>query len=313
MKKPAFMNNVSRTIHRAGFKIKKHSPEILVVAGVIGTVASAVMACKATLKVHDVVDQAREDIADIHEATEKGVTPSGAPYTVEDSKKELTIVYAHTGVKLVKLYAPAVVIGALSITGIVASHQILRKRNVALAAAYATVDTGFKEYRSRVVERFGKELDRELKYNIKAKEVEAVVVNEDGSETTTKQTVEVVENHTLGSQYAVIFDDGCKGWSKDPEMNKFTLLQVQNWANEKLKAKGYLFLNDVYEMLGIPKTKAGHVVGWLYDEKHPVGDNFVDFGIFDIYDERKRAFVNGYERNIVVDFNVDGDIYKLMY
>lgn len=311
MKKLAIPSNVTRSFHKAGLQLKKHSPEILVVAGVVGAVTSAVMACKATLKVNNVLDKSKEDLNKIHEATEKGYTEAGEEYTVEDSKKDLTIVYVQTGVKLVKLYGPAIALGALSIAGILTSNNILRKRNIALAAAYTAVDKGFKEYRGRVIDRFGKELDRELKYNLKAKEIEEKVVNEDGSETTIKKTVDVIESTEL-SPYMVIYDDGCKGWDKDPEVNKFFLVQTQNFANDKLKQQGFLFLNDVYEMLGFQKTAAGQVVGWVYDEKHPIGDNYVDFGMVDIHDERKRAFMNGYERNIVLDFNVDGDILSLM-
>ena len=90
------------------------------------------------------------------------------------------------------------------------------------------------------------------------------------------------------------------------------LLRQQNYANDLLKSKGHLFLNEVYDMIGIPRTKAGQVVGWIYDEKNPVGDNFVDFGIIDIHKERNRAFMNGYEKNVLLDFNVDGNILNLM-
>ena len=114
------------------------------------------------------------------------------------------------------------------------------------------------------------------------------------------------------SDFARIYDDGCDGWQKDPEANLMFLKLQQAHANDKLKAQGYLFLNDVYEMLGIPKTKAGFMVGWLYDEKQPVGDNFVDFGIYNVNNERSNAFVNGYERNILLDFNVDGNILNKM-
>lgn len=311
--KPKVVNNITRAIGKANLKLKKHSPEILVAAGTIGVVVSTVLACKATLKVHEVVDKAKTDIDEIHLATDKGETKAGLPYAIEDSKKDLTIVYAQTGFKFVKLYAPAVILGGLSITAILASNNILRKRNVALAAAYATVDGAFKDYKKRVVERFGEELDRELAYNIKAKEIEETVINEDGTESTVKKTVEVVDGREILSPYAVIYDDGCNGWSKDPALNKFFLMKVQAHANDKLKEDGYLLLNDVYEMLGVPKTRDGHVVGWIYDEKHPNGDNYVDFNIFDIHNERKRAFVNGYETNIIVDPNVDGYIYDLIF
>lgn len=311
MTKLKIPNNVTRAFHNVGFKLKKHSPEILVVAGVVGTVASTVLACKATLKVHDVVEQAKTDINDIHEATEKGATKYGISYSTEDSKKDLARVYVQTGVEFVKLYGPAVALGALSITSILASNNILRKRNIALAAAYATVDKGFKEYRGRVVERFGKELDRELKYNIKAKEVEETVVDEDGNEKTITKTVRVAEAN-VNSMYARCFDETCPAWEKNAEANLYFLLCQQTQANDILHSRGHLFLNEVYDMLGFQRTQAGQSVGWVYDPDNKIGDNFVDFGIHDLHDEEKRAFVNGYERSIWIDFNVDGPIAELL-
>ena len=306
------MNTVTRGLHRVGFKFRKHSPEILVGAGIVGVVGSAVMACKATTKLDEVLAEPKEKIEKIHELMENpDRVPEGKEYTEEDGKKDLTIMYTQSAVKVVKLYAPAVLLGTVSIAAILGGHHILRKRNLALAAAYATIDKGFKEYRGRVIERFGEELDKELKYNIKAKEIEETVVNEDGSETTVKKTVNVADPNVT-SDYARFFDNGCTGWTKDPEYNLMFLKDQQRYANDLLKSRGHLFLNEVYDMLGLPRSTAGAIVGWVYDEKHPVGDNFVDFGIYDLYDEKKRDFVNGYERSILLDFNVDGEIYKLI-
>ena len=307
MNKTELMNMLTRKIHKVGFELKKHSPEILVTAGVVGTVATTVMACKATTKAGDILDEFNSNMDDINKVVEMGKEE----YTEDVMKKDIAIVYIQTGVKFAKLYAPSVVLGALSITSILAGHNILRKRNVALAAAYATIDKSFKEYRGRVVERFGKELDHELRYNIKAKEFEEVQTDDKGKEKVVKNNVQISELEA--SDYAKFFDEGCNGWTKDPEANLLFLKKQQTYANNRLKANGYLFLNEVYEMLGIPRTKAGQVVGWIYDEKNPVGDNYVDFGIYDTNKNTKWAnankdFVNGYERSILLDFNVDGDI-----
>ena len=310
MKNGKFMNSVTRTLNKARFQIKKHSPEILIVAGIAGVVTSAVMACKATTKINDILDQTKEEVGKVNDALDNEKISEDV-YSKEDAKKDLAIIYIQTGVKLAKLYGPSLILGALSITSILASNNILRKRNVALAAAYATIDNSFKEYRSRVIEHFGKDLDRELKYNIKAKEISETTVDENGKETTVTKTVPVVESEEP-SDYARFFCEGCAGWTKDPEMNLVFLKQQQNWANELLKTRGHLFLNEVYDMLGIERSKAGQVVGWVYDETNPDCDNYVDFGIYDIYNERKRAFVNGWERSILLDFNVDGDIYSLL-
>lgn len=307
MKVKEIMNSASRSAHKVGFKLKKASPEILVVAGIAGVVASTVMACKATTKAGDVVAAHNKEMDKMRRASE--LKP--ADYTAEDVKKDTVIVYTQTAVKFIKLYGPSVVLGAASIACIVGSHNILRKRNVALAAAYTAVDKGFKEYRNHVVERFGEELDKELRYNIKAKEFEETTVDSKGKEKTVKKTVSVADPNEY-SDYARVFDNGSYGWSKDAESNLIFLKQQQNWANEVLKSKGHLFLNEVYDMLNIPRTKAGQVVGWIYDEKHPTGDNFVDFGIYNLNIEKARDFVNGYERSIVLDFNVDGPILDMI-
>lgn len=309
MKKTKISNNITRSLHKVGFKIKKHSPEILAVVGVVGVGATVVTACVATTKLSDILDETTDTIEKINETV---ANPDFADkYSEEDATKDKVIVYTQTSVKIAKLYAPSVILGVASVGCFLTSHNILRKRNIALAAAYATVDKGFKEYRSRVVERFGEALDQELRFNVKAEEFEEVVINEKGEEEIVKKTVSVVDPNTY-SDYARFFDEACPGWSKDPEYNLTFLKRQQNFANEKLQTNGFLFLNDVYEMIGIPKTKAGQIVGWIYDEKNPVGDNFVDFGIYDVNNEAKRDFVNGYERSILLDFNVDGNIWDKM-
>lgn len=306
----------TRAFHQAGFQLKKHSPEILVVTGVIGTVVSTVMACKATTKVNFVLEETKNQVDVIHASAEKGEVQAYldngevglVPYSEEDSKKDLSIVYVQTGLKLAKLYAPAVAIGAVSIASILVGHNILHKRSLALAAAYTAADTSFKQYRGRVVERFGEKLDKELLYNIKAKEVKDTVVNEDGSETTETKIVDVAENIPAHGFYSYCFDETSSGWQRDAEANKFFLLRQQEYANELLRSKKRVFLNEVLEMVGIPRCRAGQTVGWVYDEQNPIGDNYIDFGIFDIRCEANRNFVNGLEKSIWLNFNVDGDI-----
>lgn len=316
MKINELTNTATRAFHKVGFQLKKHSPEILVVTGVVGTVVGAVMACKATTKVNFILEEAKEHIDIVHTGVEKGEVKGYlengevgmVPYSAEDGQKDLVGVYAKTGLKLAKLYGPSVAVGVASITSVLVGHNILRKRNLALAAAYTVVDTGFKQYRGRVIERFGEQLDKELKYDIKAKEVEETVVDKKGKEKKVTKTIEVADPIAAMSPYTICFDETCDGWERDAEHNKFFLLQQQDYANDKLKARGYLFLNEVYDMIGAKRTKAGQAVGWVYDESNPIGDNYIDFGIFDIHSEANRNFVNGLEKSIWLSFNVDGDI-----
>lgn len=319
MKKVEIMNAVTKTFNNVSFKLKKHSPEILVVTGVVGVVASAVLACKATTKVSEILEESKETVDTIKDGMKAGEI-KGKEYTEETGKKDLTIVYVQTSLKLAKLYAPAVGLGALSIASILSSNNILRKRYVGAAAAYATVDKGFKEYRSRVVERFGEEVDRQLRYNVKAKEIEETVVDENGEE----KTVTVVKNYvdpTDVSGYARYFEEFTRDkngnvvrnsfWDPNKEYNLLFLKAQQNYANDLLKAKGRLFLNEVYEMLGLPKSKAGQIVGWVYDENCPTGDNYVDFGIY-ASNQNYSDFLYSDNEAILLDFNVDGNIWEDM-
>ena len=315
----SILNSMSRKVHKFGFNVKKHSPEILAVTGTIGVVASAVMACKATTKLNDILEDSKEDIDLIHEKSEDIDFCEKHDYTEEDTKKDLLIVYAQTGIKMVKLYGPSIALGTLSLGCLLQSSNILRKRNVALAAAYATVDKGFKQYRGRVVERFGDAVDRELRYNIKAKEVEEIVVDENGNETVVKKTINVVNQEDISefgrefSQYTV----NRKGktilnpyWQPDNDYNLVFLKKQEQYANQILRSKGYLILNDVYDMLGLPPTKEGHIIGWIYceDEANPMGDNYVDFGL----NNNDVLFSDDDESSLVLYFNVDGSIWEYM-
>ena len=307
--KTDILAKASRSFHKVGFKFKKHSPEILVVAGVVGIASSAVMACKATLKVNDIVDEAKETIDTIHDAVENHRhTSDGEEYTQEVANRDLAIVYAQTGWKFVKLYGPAVALGVASIACMIGSNRILRKRNVALAAAFTAVDTSFKEYRGRLIDRFGKELDRELRFGVKAKEVEEKVIDENGNETTVTKTVETVDPNIAHDIYSIVWCEGSEGWTKNAELNKFFLIQQQNAANDRLKLHGILTLNEVYEMLGAPKTKYGQLAGWVYTEDGSAGDNYVDFGIFNVNNGKACDFLNGYEKSVILDFNCIGNL-----
>ena len=289
---------ITRMISTVNFQAKKHAPEIFTTLGIVGGISATVLACKATKKVDAIINEKK--------TTENNIkiclNDHELQYTEEDAKKDMYITNVQAGVKILKVYSPAIALGALSIASILFGQKILKKRNAALGAAYIAMEKGFKNYRKNVVERFGEEVDKELKYNIKAKEI--IEKNEKGKEV--KKTVYEIDGEIKDiSPYARFFEESSDQWKKDSEYNLMFLRQQQDYANELLQKRGYLFLNDVYSMLGIPKTKAGQIVGWKWNSS---GDNYVDFGIYDVTDERKRAFVNGYERNILLDFNVDGNI-----
>lgn len=294
-------NTLKRTANNMIFSVKKHSPTILVVGGVIGMAGAAVMACFATTKVDTIAKEAKEKLNKIEDMANDA--RYAGKYTEEDKKKDMLIVYSKTGLKLAKTYLPAVAVGTISAVSIFAGYRIMKGRNLALAAAYSAVDKGFKEYRERVVEQFGKDVDRNLRYNIIEKEIETTTIDKDGKEVTKKEKVKVAGEPSI---YARFFDDTALGWKSDHDYNIWFLNQTEQWANNRLRTHGRVILNEVYDALGIKLSRAGQTVGWVYDPKHP--EKRISFGIYDIHSESNRAFVNGVEPNILLDFNVDGDI-----
>lgn len=302
--KTEIMKSVNGVASKTVMKLKKHSPEILVVAGIAGTVVSAVLACKATTKVAEILDETKGTLDTIHEGMETGAI-NGQEYTTEDGKKDTVVVYAQTGMKLAKLYAPAIILGTLSITSILASNNILRKRNVALGAAYAAIDKSFKEYRGRVIERFGEQVDTELKYGIKAKKFEEIEVDpETGKEKKVKKTV-MVADPNLQSDYAVYFDSKSRNYETNPDYNRMFLKAQQAFANDKLQTRGHLFLNEVLDDLDLPRTPAGQIVGWTKDGP----DGYVNFRIVEVERETEDG---RHEPALLLDFNVEGSIWEKM-
>lgn len=301
-----------KLFRRIVMSARKNSPEILLGVGITGVVSGTVMACCATRKVDKIIEEHKALVDDIHKARED--EEMSKEYSEKDAQKDLTITYAHTAWKFAKLYLPAVTVELVSICCLLKGHGILKKRNGALAAAYKAIDAQFKNYRSRVVDRFGKDVDFQLKNNITPVEVEETITDENGNTKTVKKLKNVVtdENLDMYSEYARFFDSSSPYWDKDPEMNLVFLKQMQSYWNDKLRIDGRVFLNDVYKSLGIPSTKAGQIVGWVYDPENPNIDNYIDFGIFDLYKPKARDFVNGYEAVILLDFNVDGNVWESM-
>jgi hypothetical protein len=297
-------NAVVSTANKTVMKVRKHSPEILVVAGVIGAVTSAVLACKATTKMNDILTETKETLDTVHTGKEAG-NINGKTYTEEDAKKDTAIIYVQTGWRLVKLYGPAIILGTLSITSILASNNILRKRNVALSAAYAAVDKSYKEYRARVIERFGEEVDKEMKYGIKAKEYEEHEVNpETGEVTTTTKTARVADPN-LNSDYAVYFDCAKHGYGRNLDFARAFLRAQETFANNILQGRGHVFLNEILDNLDLDRTPAGQIVGWTKNGP----DGYINFRVTEV----DREYPDGrIEPDLVLDFNVEGDIWSKM-
>lgn len=285
---------------KALLKVKKYSPEMLVGVGVVGMVGTVVTACVATTKIDTIHEEIAKKKAEVDEAMQIQIDSIKVGkeeifYTEADAKKDMVIINTKGALKYVKLYAPSIILGAASIGCILAGFGIMKKRYLGVVAAYASLDETFKKYRGKVAERYGEAAEKET--------MEAVI-----AEAKANGYEENPKAHGKYSQYARFFDETAACWTEDPEYNMAYLHAVQAQVNDLLNIQGHVFLNEVYDRLGMARTTAGSVVGWVKGN----GDSFIDFGIFDGNTRVTRAFVNGWEASILLDFNVDGVIHELI-
>lgn len=292
-------------VGRFNYVLQKNAPKILMVLGGAFGVGAVVAACKATPKAQDILVETKEELDKIDEVAGK-TTEEYPVYNSSDAAKDKAIVKSKAALKIAKAYGPTIALEAASLGCFFGSHHILNKRNAALSAASLITEQAFKDYRARVAERFGEEVDKELRYKMVDKEYTEEVTDSKGKVKTVTKTKKVSEYDGLSEfdrWFVGGFDDGrpdCVGWEKYPEYNKDYLIQRQAWANRDLKKYGFLQLSDVYGYLGYLKTKASSSAGWIYDPNK--GENQISFGIDDPY--RNSEFINGESPNCYLHFNI---------
>lgn len=285
-----FKEELASKMGAVALRISKNSPSILFGVGLVGVLGGTAMACRATLKAKDDLGKFREDVSAV-KALREG--PSDSGYPSDESNKDLAYVYLRNSSDIIRRYAPAAVVIGASVACLTRSHNQLMRRNEALVAAYVVLGDAFSGYRDRVREKLGEEEEKDLYLG---RRLIAGPVDADGGAPSDEYQAE-----SASSPYSRFFD-GCNStlWVKDPTMNELFLRCQQNHANHLLSSRGHLFLNEVYDMLGMERTPAGAVVGWLRDGS---GDEFVDFDY--------QRIQTGLDPAVwYLDFNVDGLIYE---
>lgn len=302
---------VRHLINTGRMIVKKHSPEILMVCGIVGTVTGAVIAAVNSYKKLPDINQAHEDKIDSIEWEVHNEV-----VTEEEGKKLAKKECAVYVLNIAKIYAVPVLIEGASIAMICASNGIMRKRVAGISAALAATDSAFEAYRKRVVNQFGEDVDKALLNGTSEIEITNLDENGDGQ----PEKVLIVDPNAP-SRYARYFkrysDSGVKNpyWCDDSTHLEYWFNLEQSYLNDLFKAKGFLTLNEAYKELGFEETQAGMVVGWVFDPKEGEGDNYIQLNITkvnipsDEFDEDDNRLT---EPAYLVDFNVDGNIYDKM-
>lgn len=281
---------------------EKHSPEILCVAGVIGGVVGAVMACKASTKITEVVEDTKTALEAIDAGAEI-IEIHGEDHTVKEHGESVRFVYLRTAWVITKMYGPALIVGGMSIASIFASNNILRKRTLAIGAAYATLDKSFKDYRERVIERFGSDVDEELKMGVKAMKIEETVVDpETGKEKKVKKTVKVTDAN-LASPWAEYFDHRSLTYDRNNDFNLCFLGAQETYLTNKLGVKGWISYNDIMEAIDMPY--AFKPEGQYFGVSKNGPDGYVNLRAKIVQRINEDGTV---EDAIVIDPNIEGDI-----
>ena len=291
------MTNTTMGLNNIGFTVRQNAPGILMAGGLIGVIGSVVMACKATTKASQVLEEHEAKLDELKEAIE--TIPE---YDEEDLRKDKVIVYTQTAWGFIKLYAPAAMALILSLAALFGSHYILNQRCVSLGAAYVALDKSFKDYRRRVAERYGEEAEWEIAHNVHTQEIEET----DDKGKTKKKKVKVADPNTE-SPYVKYFTRSNPYWEDNEDFIIYNLSMRQSMLNDTLRAKGHVTLNEVYTALGFHETRAGMVCGWIYDTKNPNGDNYIELAIKEVY--LPNEYTGTPEKAYSIDFNVDGNIY----
>lgn len=314
-------NSITRGLGKAKFNAGKYSPEITLVSSIIFGGIALGTAIYSTLKADEVVSAHEKKIDKIHKATELAESDPEVDYTPEDAKKDTVKTYIQTGFGFAKLYAPTIIFAGLSVTCAVASHRILTKRNLALAATAASIKKAWDEYRERVVRDLGSDMDRHFLYDTVEETVEKVTSDAKGKEKIVNETIQVP---TKTSVYSRFFDEANKYYTKDGAASYIKLRSQLLDFNRHIVRDGYAFLNNGYGKLGFPITIIGQQAGWVYDPKNPESSlcQIEGFGTVRVSSngsvyldetgesDAVRAFRNGYERALLLEFkNIRGNIY----
>lgn len=285
-------------------KLEVKSPKLLIIGGLGVMTAGLVYACAKSPKAKEQVEEIKTN------------------FNQAEGKKAQAAVIGKGAIDIGKTYAGPVVVYSAGMIMVLAGYRKIDKRLAAVSGLLVAAENRFKEFYNRVSDQFGEEQASQLKDGTLTEVKEITKTNSDGSTSTYKDFVQVLPEGATGfGPYSFIWEERnlLPGvWTKDPWINKNTLINGQFACQRLLEERGYLFLNEALKLMGFAHgVKNGQLVGWIYHKDSKIiGDHAVDIGVYVTKNNTQRhmnyvphrEFLEGREPNVLLDFNCDGYI-----
>lgn len=301
----SFKENAIVKMANVKFYIKKNSPEILVGAGIATLIGSLVYTVIGTLNTGVDVTNAVCEIDEVE---------NDDSLMEEERRKKKHGIYINAGLNIARNYAPAVTLATVSAGCLIGSNAIMRRRAFSLAAAYSALDSTFSDYRTRVIDEYGDEVDKKMRYGLTTKEVEVEQIDEETGEVVkTKATVTDADESATTVWYKRQYElsDGTvivnPNWQPNKDLNTTFVLAQIAWFNGRLSRGEHVWQDDIYKELGIPVDgyrQEAHVLGWTPDKN---GEKYIKCRLYN--KEESGEFISNDDGDLLLAFNPDGMLY----
>lgn len=283
--KTTLASKVTRGLSNISRVVGKHSPLIMTAIGVVGLGATAVTSYKAAKKVEVIVEDIEESreqeerIAYLEDGERSGIMTVEARNELMDLRvTHVPVDRFEVGKRLTGAVALPVALGVASIACIILSYKIQDNRIGALAAALTTATAENAFYKKKYAQQYGEEKAKQ--FYTPTEMVSRTVVDDNGKES---DILETIQSET-SSLHGVWFHESTEYASDDHAYNQRFIQNVEDKMTNKLFATGWLRMNEVCDALGLPRTRAGELLGWGV----PSGDFRLDQEVTLVYDEVTR-------------------------
>ena len=221
---------------------KRHSSTILTCMGGMGVVATSVTAVRATPKALLLLDEAKKE--------------KNEELTNAEKIKIAGPVYVHS-----------ILIGIGTLTCVFGANIMNQRSQAALVSAYSLIDSSFKEYKQKLKELYAEETHNNI--------VDAIAVEKVPADWVTRgsyfgQTCDITSEDACGEPVLFYDEYGNRYFEATIEQ----VISAEYHLNRNYILRGYAYLNELYDFLGLESTDYGSVLGWAPTDE---GEYWVEF------------------------------------